>query len=154
MLPITRHHQYYLPGRDLYILIGNILFCIHKYFFKQESKTFFTQHYMDPNADVPYGDYAAHPLIIHNVEVIEFKQFLWVFYNPCLSIYETSITNWNCIIHLAVLWGFDEVCALATRKVYKLEEPFQQQQALVHAWSPEDPTNCAMHLHFEDDHGI
>ena len=95
MLPITRHHQYYLPGRDLFILVNNILFRLHKYFFERESKTFFSQPYMDPNADVPYGDYASHPLILHDVEVIELKQFLWVFYNPRLSIYENSITNWN-----------------------------------------------------------
>ena len=111
---------------------------MHKYFFEQESKTFFSQPYMDPNTE-PYGDYPSHPLIIHNVEVVEFEQFLWVFYNPWLSIYENSITNWGYINWLAVLWGFDEVHALADREIYKLEEPFCQQE-VDYAYSLEDLT--------------
>ena len=107
---------------------------------------------MDPNADVPCGDYASHPLILHDVEVIELEQFLWVFYNPRLSIYENSITNWNYIICLAVLWGFDEVHALAAREIHKLEEPFHQQE-VEYAYLPEDLTDQAMRLYFEDDHG-
>ena len=98
---------------------------------------------MDPNADVPHRDYAFNPLILHDVEVIELEQFLWVFYNPRLSIYENSITNWNHIIRLAVLWGFDEVHALATREIHKLEEPFRQQE-VKYAYMPEDLTDRAM----------
>ena len=107
---------------------------------------------MDPNADVPYGDYTSHPLILHDVEVIELEQFLWVFYNPRLSIYENSIINWNYIIRLAVLWGFDEVHALAAREIHKLEEPFRQQE-VEYAYIPEDLTDRAMRLYIEDDHG-
>ena len=148
MLPIIRHHHYYLPGGDLFTLIDNILFCVHKYFFERESKTFFSLPYTDPNAK-PYGDYPSHPLILHD---IEFKQFLWVFYNPRLSIYENSLTNWGYINQLAILWGFNEVHTLADQEIHKLEEPFRQQE-VDYAYSPEDPTDCAMCLHFEDDHG-
>ena len=151
MLPIIRHHHYYLPGRDLFILIDNILFRMHKYFFERESKTFFSQPYTDPNAE-PYRDYPSHPLILHDIEVIEFEQFLWVFYNPRLSIYKNSLLNWGYINWLAILWGFDEVHALADREIYKLEEPFFQQE-VDYAYSPEDPTDRVMRLHFEDDHG-
>ena len=96
---------------------------------------------MDPNAD-PYGDYPSHPLILHNVEVIKFKQFFWVFYNPWLSIYENSIINWDYIIQLAVLWGFDKVHALAAQEIYKLEEPFCQEE-IDYAYLPEDLTDHA-----------
>ena len=156
MLPITRHHQYYLPGGDLFILIDNTLFRVHKYFFERESKTFFTQPYMDPNADVPLGDYGFHPIIIHDVEIAEFEQFLWVFYNPRLSIYENTTENWLHITRLATLWGFEEVLVLALRERHKIEEllsePFRQQE-IDYAYVPEDLTDRAMRLHFEDDHG-
>ena len=106
---------------------------------------------MDPNAE-PYGDYPSHPLILHDVEIVEFEQFLWVFYNPRLSIYKNSITNWGHINQLAVLWGFDEVHALADWEIYKLEEPFHLQE-VDYAYSPEDLTDHVIQLHFEDDHG-
>ena len=35
-LPLTRHHQYYLPGGDLYIQVEKILFRVHSYFFTRE----------------------------------------------------------------------------------------------------------------------
>ena len=151
MLPITRHHQYYLTGGDLHILIDNTLFKVHKYFFERESTTFFTQPYSDPHADIPFGDYASHPIIIHDVEIDEFEQFLWVFYNPRLSIYENSLLNWSSITRLAILWGFDEVRQLAARETYKLEEAFYQQST--YSWVQEDPTDRTMRLHLEDDHG-
>ena len=34
---ITNHQEYYLPGGDLFIKVDNILFCVHAYFFIQES---------------------------------------------------------------------------------------------------------------------
>src|ERR1700761_4045883 len=39
-LPLTRHHQYYLPGGDLYLQTENILFRVHSYFFTRESTEF------------------------------------------------------------------------------------------------------------------
>ena len=39
---ISNHPQYYLPGGDLYTITKAIWFCIHKYFFEQESVHFQT----------------------------------------------------------------------------------------------------------------
>ena len=91
-----------------------------------------------------------------HIEIAEFEQFLWVFYNPRLSIYENTTENWLPITCLATLWGFEEVLALASRERHKIEEllsePFRRQE-IDYAYIPEDLTDRAMRLHFEDDHG-
>ena len=38
--PIVHSEQYYLPGGDLYILIQNTMFRIHRYFFMRDSALF------------------------------------------------------------------------------------------------------------------
>ena len=152
MQPITRHHQYYLPGGDLFILIDTTLFRIHKYFFKREATKFFVPPYTNPNDNTPHGTFALHPIILHNISIYDFEQFLWVFYNPQLSLYNNTISNWWSISHLAGLWGFDEVLNLVNCELEKFEDVLYQE-AVEHAWSPEDPTNHTICLHLKDDHG-
>ena len=103
---IIRHHQYYLPGRDLFILIDTTLFHVHKYFFEQEATKFFVPPYTNPDNNTPCGTFASHPIIFHGISIYDFKQFLWVFYNPQLSLYNNTPGNWWSIGRLAGLWGF------------------------------------------------
>ena len=78
---------------------------------------------MDPDAIFPQGSFTSHPILLHDVTISELEQFLWVFYNPRLSIYDNTLENWDKIVRLAVLWGFENVLALAHREIDKLQEP-------------------------------
>ena len=152
MQPIVRHHQYYLPGGDLFILIDTTLFCIHKYFFEQEATKFFVPPYTNPDDNTPHRTFTSHPIILHNISIYDFEQFLWVFYNPWLSLYDNTIGNWWSIDCLAGLWGFDKVLNLVNHELKKFVD-ILYQEAVKHVWSLEDPTDCAIRLHMEDDHG-
>ena len=143
MQPIIRH---------LFILIDTTLFCIHKYFFEQEATKFIVPPYTNPDDNTPHGTFASHPIILHDISIDEFKQFLWVFYNSWLSLYDNTLGNWWSIGHLAGLWGFDKVLNLSKHELEKFEDVLYQE-AVEYAWSPEDPTDCTICLHMEDDHG-
>ena len=91
-------------------------------------------------------------VLLLNISIYDFEQFLWVFYNPRLSIYNNTPSNWWSIGRLAGLWGFDEVLNLVNRELEKFED-ILYLEAVEHAWSPEDPTDRAIRLHLEDDHG-
>ena len=149
---IIRHHQYYLPSGDLFILINTTLFCIHKYFFEQEATKLFVPPYTNPDDNTLHGTFASHPIILHDVSIYDFEQFLWVFYNPRLSLYDNTPGNWWSIGCLAGHWGFDKVLNLVKQELEKLKDIFYHK-AVEYAWSPEDPTDHAICLHLEDDHG-
>ena len=112
MQPIIRHHQYYLPSGDLFILIDSTLFHVHKYFFEWEATKFFIPPYTYPDNNIPCGTFTSHPIILQDISIYNFEQFLWVFYNPWLSLYENTIGNWWFISCLAGLLGFEKVLNL------------------------------------------
>ena len=62
-LPLTRHHQYYLPGGDLYLQVENVLFQVHSYFFTRESTEFAAL--IQDNINQPYnGSSLFFPLFL------------------------------------------------------------------------------------------
>ena len=107
--PISNHPQYYLPGGDLYIITKAVRFCIHKYFFEQESVHFWTIFEItplvrsSPNFALDLSD---------TVRPNEFELFLSVLYNPKYSIYNLSMGQWFNVQIYAGLLQFPEMYAL------------------------------------------
>ena len=89
--PIRNHPQYYLPGGDLYIITKAVRFCIHKYFFEQESVHFQTIFKTSPTVrSSPH--FALNLSDMINPD--ELKLFLSVMYNPKYNIYNLSMEQW------------------------------------------------------------
>ena len=103
---------------------SSTLFCIHKYFFEQEATKFFVPPYTNPDDNTPHGTFTSHPIILHDISIYDFKQFLWVFYNPQLSLYNNTPGNWWSIGCLAGLWGFDKVPTLSNESWKNLKMSF------------------------------
>ncbi|KAF5320452.1 hypothetical protein D9611_010664 [Ephemerocybe angulata] len=101
---VAHHERYYLVGGDLFVLIDGVMFKIHSYFFKRESRNFFD------DAPPPSPSSSAPE---------EFEQFLWVFYNP---IYNAYITAFLSILKLAHRWDFPVVKDLAIRELRRRED--------------------------------
>ena len=133
-----------LPGRDLFILIDSTLFCIHKYFFEWEATKFFIPPYTNPDNNTPQRTFTSHPIMLHDISIYNFKQFLWVFYNPQLSLYNNTIGNWWSIGCLAGLWGFDEVLNLVNSKLEKFEDVLYQRS--LHCPTHSDQTQSDFYL--------
>ncbi|KAJ7287040.1 hypothetical protein C8J57DRAFT_1049973, partial [Mycena rebaudengoi] len=121
---IQHHDEFYLSGGDLYCLVQNHLFRIHRYFFERESQ-FFREHLQMPaTPGAPrIGMAEDSAVLLENVRSEDFRKLLWVFYNPKYSLYDTTVEEWSTILELAVRWGFAEVKNLAVRELEKLEIP-------------------------------
>ena len=158
-LPLSRHHQYYLPGRDLYIQVENILFWVHSYFFTRESSEFRTL--LQDNTDQPYNRSSlSYPLFLPNITPNTLAKILWVFYNPKLSIYKASYKDWTTILGFTVEWGFLEIEELALREFNTFPEHHKSHNLYHEIIDQLDDYHRAIHLdmmravhrHLEDDH--
>ncbi|KAF9645394.1 hypothetical protein BDM02DRAFT_3101459, partial [Thelephora ganbajun] len=117
---VRRHREYYLEGGDIFFLVENYLFRVHRYFFERESPVFRKQ-FADSalNGHHRVGSSDNDPLVLHDVRTDDFSRFLWVFYNPIYSIYDATTEDWAAILGLAHHWQFSEVKALVVRELEK-----------------------------------
>jgi len=118
---LKHHEKYYINGGDLYFLIENHHFRVHRYFFERES-AYFQKILTVPASPgaAQVGTSQGNAIVLENVRSIEFERFLWVFYNPKYSLYDTTVEEWTSIIHLAHRWNFPEVKNLVVRELEKL----------------------------------
>ncbi|KAJ2921896.1 hypothetical protein H1R20_g15196, partial [Candolleomyces eurysporus] len=116
-----------MVGGDLFILIDDVMFKIHSYFFKREARNFFDDVPITGHTPVPplgeedRGRSEAQAVRILDVTVGEFEHFLWVFYNPSYSIYDAPISSWFSILKLAHRWDFPVVKDFALRELKRRE---------------------------------
>ncbi|EKM81306.1 hypothetical protein AGABI1DRAFT_112972 [Agaricus bisporus var. burnettii JB137-S8] len=112
-----RHELYYIPAGDLHLQFGQTLFRIHSQFFLRESA-----YWRDRIAGLNQEGLDEHaPLLIEGVEAEDFARFLWIFYNPRIGNYNTSLGNWETILRLATHWDFPSVRELAVKHIDELQ---------------------------------
>jgi len=132
---VTKHKDYYINGADLCLLVENVKFRVHRFFFERESP-YFVRRLAIPASpgEQPQGSSDSNAILLEDVSADHFATFLWVFYNPLYSLYETDISKLEVILNLAVLWEFPEVKNLAVRELEKKEEiPDSKRIKLYHA---------------------
>jgi hypothetical protein len=124
---ISKHSSYYLSGGDLYLLIDNVMFRVHRYFFERESVYF--QEWFETaktNLNMWDGHSFERPIAppnSFNITAEDVSHFLWIFYNPKYSLYNTaSRATWMSILRCAEFWEFPEVKALAYREIAALSD--------------------------------
>ncbi|KIM82528.1 hypothetical protein PILCRDRAFT_70836, partial [Piloderma croceum F 1598] len=108
--------------------VENHLFRVHSYFFDRES-TFFHQKLSaaSPPGEDRVGATDSNAFTLENVRSIDFERFLWVFYNPKYSLYDTTVEEWTSILQLSNEWSFVEVKNLAIRELEKSDiEPIEK----------------------------
>ena len=119
---ITMHSTYWLPVGDLHIIIQNIAFLIHCYFFKWDSpqfKTWFDNSNGTPSQ--PNGKTLSIAFILDDIQPDKFSNFLWVSYNPTHSLYNTkSHHQWFRILKVAKLYTFQSVTELVFQELSNL----------------------------------
>ncbi|KDR75461.1 hypothetical protein GALMADRAFT_483402 [Galerina marginata CBS 339.88] len=110
------HKEYFLPGGDLYLVAGDVLFRVHSFFFDRDSQWFRTNLNVAvaPNQPRP-GSTESSPIVIQNTSSRDFAKFLWIFYNSTYSLYEASSSEWIAIIKIACEYDFIQAKHLAIR---------------------------------------
>ncbi|EIN06746.1 hypothetical protein PUNSTDRAFT_54142 [Punctularia strigosozonata HHB-11173 SS5] len=116
---IRRSRDYYLDGADLVVLVQQILFRVHSYFFERESIYF--KHRLScptsPGQDRE-GSSDTNPVILDDVSSEDFGRFVSVFYNPKYTLYDhMTVPEWTSVLRLAHYWQFREVKALSVREL-------------------------------------
>ncbi|KAJ3480829.1 hypothetical protein NLI96_g8082 [Meripilus lineatus] len=125
---IRRHPRCYYAGGDVFFLVQNFIFRVHRYFFERESP-YFREKLGIPAAagQTARGSSDANPLALDDVRADDFEKFLWVFYNPKYSIYDATVDEWEAILKLAFEWRFSEIKKLCCRELEKYEiEPVRK----------------------------
>ncbi|PBK86875.1 hypothetical protein ARMGADRAFT_1085994 [Armillaria gallica] len=115
---IKKHEAYYLKGGDIYFLVDECMFRVHRYFFERESSKF-RQMFSCPTppGKEPEGSSPSSAFKLSDITSEDFAHFVWVFYNPRHSLYDASTPVWVTILRLAYDWSFPEVKALAIREL-------------------------------------
>ncbi|KAF7326965.1 hypothetical protein MVEN_02590700 [Mycena venus] len=116
---VKPHDKYYLDGGDLHIIAEDREFRVHRYFFERDSVKF-RGLLASPSPGQPRQGSSQLTAINLGVAAKDFEKFLWVFYNPTYSLYDTTVSDWTCILHLGHEWQFAEVEKLAVRELEKM----------------------------------
>ncbi|KAF9012722.1 hypothetical protein BDQ17DRAFT_1405297 [Cyathus striatus] len=116
---VVRHEEFYINGGDLYFLIDNVQFRVHRYFFERES-SYFRGKLTTPASPGAsrLGVNESSAIILEGVRPVEFAKFLWKY-----SLYKAPIEDWMTILSLSHRWTFPEVKSLAVREMEKLPCP-------------------------------
>ncbi|KAG2006357.1 hypothetical protein CC2G_002678 [Coprinopsis cinerea AmutBmut pab1-1] len=124
---LSRHPVYNKTGADLFVFIQPTLFCVHFYHFQDHARKFF----FDGTADVTPAQLANltnrwntedSAYIPERLTAEDFENFLWVFYNPTIGVFEASVDKWVCILKLAWRWGGSGIVQLAVDKIKEKED--------------------------------
>ncbi|PBK86887.1 hypothetical protein ARMGADRAFT_939674 [Armillaria gallica] len=115
---IKKHEVYYIEGGDVYFLVGECMFRVHRYFFKRESFKF-QQMFGGPTSPGKEreGSSPSTAFRLSDITAEDFAHFLWIFYNPMPSAYDASTDVWITILRTACRWSFPEVEALAIKEL-------------------------------------
>ncbi|KAJ7452178.1 hypothetical protein B0H11DRAFT_1876860 [Mycena galericulata] len=126
---VKPHKNYWLTGGDLHLIVEDLEFCVHRFFFERDSTKF--RALLAPPAPGKPQQGSSHltAIKLHDVTAKDFETFLWVFYNPTYSLYDATVSDWSCILHLGNEWQFAEVERLAVRELEKM--PMSPVQRIV-----------------------
>ena len=111
---IHDHDQFYLPGGDFYIIIKDIRFRVHKYFFERESTHFRTIFKNSPIVG------STSQLALNLSDTIEpdvFELLLGIIYNRQYNLYNLTIGQWFDVQTYAHIWQFPEMYSLTVREI-------------------------------------
>ena len=134
--PIILSNEYYLPGGDLYILIDNTLFRVHRYLITRNS-TMINAMLDIAEEDVgkqPTGSSRTDPLFLKSEFTTPhtFTLLLSIIYNPKYNLYENHTRrDWFDILYIAIYWGFGEIERLAMQQIELIDDRLDTQQSSV-----------------------
>ncbi|KAF8172811.1 hypothetical protein K438DRAFT_1981295 [Mycena galopus ATCC 62051] len=127
---VKQNEKYYLDGGDLHIIADDQEFRVHRYFFERDSARFRTLLASPSPGQPRQGSSHLTAVKLQGVTVKDFETFLLVFYNPTYSLYDTTVSEWGCILHLGHEWQFAEVVKLAVRELEKMSMSIVDRIAL------------------------
>ncbi|KIK69196.1 hypothetical protein GYMLUDRAFT_67867 [Collybiopsis luxurians FD-317 M1] len=123
---MKRSSTFFLTGGDLHLVVKEMRFRVHSYFFTRESQHFKQRLAISETFDLQgNGSSLGSAIVLDDYDITpeEFESFLKVFYNPKYYFYDLDRPHeeWAAILKLSNLWGFANVKELAIRELEKLD---------------------------------
>ncbi|KAF7965485.1 hypothetical protein HWV62_43266 [Athelia sp. TMB] len=102
-----KHGRFYLPLKHIYFLVNNTIYSVPRAPFDTQSAAF-----------IGRGLAEHEPIVLEDVTIAQFDQFLSILYPSEYGVYTaTSVDDWSALLHLADLWGFKSIRALAIKQL-------------------------------------
>ncbi|PBK74055.1 ARM repeat-containing protein [Armillaria solidipes] len=133
LVGIKKHEVYYIEGGDVYFLVGEYLFRVHRHFFEGESSKFRRMFggLTSPGKE-PKGSSPGTAFRLSDITAEDFAHFLWIFYTSKPSVHDASTDVWVTILRTACKWLFPKIKALAIieleRRTITLVDPIVLHQ--------------------------
>ena len=134
--PIIFSDKYYLPGGDLYILVNNTMFCVHRYLITCNSTMINAMLNItgDDIGKQPTGSTWTDPLFLKSESTTShtFDLLLSIIYNLKYNIYKGyTRRDWFNILYVVIYWGFGEIERLAMQQIEFIDNHLNTQQSSV-----------------------
>ncbi|KZP17544.1 hypothetical protein FIBSPDRAFT_830314 [Athelia psychrophila] len=108
----TRHSQYYFKDGNVVLLIEEVLYNVHRYFFERDSAQFRSI------LETVQGVDEKNPIVLPDVSCSDFDEFLAILYPTDFHRPTDKTTaQWTSVLHLAAKWGFESIRLLAIDKL-------------------------------------
>ncbi|KZP08623.1 hypothetical protein FIBSPDRAFT_1052291 [Athelia psychrophila] len=101
--PCSEHERFFLPAQHIFFLVSNTLYSVPRAPFEWHSSAFTGK-----------GISRDNPLILEDITVSHFDNFLSILYPYAYGVYTAStVEEWTAILHLANEWRFESIRTLA-----------------------------------------
>ncbi|KZP04947.1 hypothetical protein FIBSPDRAFT_1054357 [Athelia psychrophila] len=108
----TRHSKYYFKDGNVVLLIEQMLYNVHRYFFERDSAHFRSILESAQGAD------EHNPIVLPDVSRSDFDEFLAILYpTDFRRPAEKTTAQWTSVLHFAAKWGFESIQLLAIDKL-------------------------------------
>ncbi|KAI0295233.1 hypothetical protein BC826DRAFT_1008976, partial [Russula brevipes] len=105
-----RHDTYYFKDGNVTFLVGDTLYCVHRYFLCRDSVYFSTRF---AQLGIPDHEPLSTIISLDDVERSDFDALLSIMYPTNFCLYDLSYEQWRSVIHLSTRWGFASIRKLA-----------------------------------------
>ncbi|KZP29665.1 hypothetical protein FIBSPDRAFT_727201, partial [Athelia psychrophila] len=101
------HERFCFPAENIYFLVEDVLYSVHRYFFERDSSSFAGQ-----------GLSKQEPMVLANVSTYDFDLFLSILYPTSFGVHPAStVEEWSGILYIADKWSFLSIRMLAIAQI-------------------------------------
>ncbi|KZP33844.1 hypothetical protein FIBSPDRAFT_1035820 [Athelia psychrophila] len=126
--PRCEHERFFLPAQHIFFLVSNTVYSVPRAPFEWHSSAFTGK-----------GLSRDDPLILEDITVSHFDNFLSILYPYAYGVYTAStVEEWTAILHLANKWRFESIRTLAITHLLPIATDVEKiilgRQYEIHEW--------------------
>ena len=117
---IIKHHWWYFPNADFFIIIRNIVYGLHRRHFEPSPFFRHISSQIEPGYDISRGTTVYLPIPLDDLDPSKFFVFLHYLYYP--NLFSGTEEDWRYIRRFGLDWGFQRVAGLAIIRLLEMRQ--------------------------------